>query len=41
LQHRMSYTTTIPGARAILLAMEHQNSTEVFALKDLHRELVG
>jgi carbamoyl-phosphate synthase large subunit len=41
LQHRMSYTTTIPGARAILLAMEHQNSTEVFALRDLHRELVG
>ena len=41
LQHRMSYTTTIPGARAILLAMEHQNSTEVFALKALHRELVG
>ena len=41
LQHRMSYTTTIPGARAILLAMEHQNSTEVFALKALHRELAG
>ena len=41
LQHRMSYTTTIPGARAILLAMKHQNSTEVFALKALHRELAG
>jgi len=37
----MSYTTTIPGARAILLAMAHQNSPEVFALKALHRELVG
>jgi carbamoyl-phosphate synthase large subunit len=39
LQHRMAYTTTIPGARAILLALDHQESSEVFALKALHLEL--
>ena len=39
LQHRMAYTTTIPGARAILQALDFQDSTEVFALKALHQEL--
>ena len=39
LQHRIVYTTTLPGAYAILQARSHQHSQEVNALKALHQRL--
>jgi carbamoyl-phosphate synthase large subunit len=39
LQHRIVYSTTIPGARAILLAMAHEEDRSVHALKTLHATL--
>ncbi len=41
LQHRIAYTTTIPGALAILAARGHQNSKEVHALKSLHQRIAN
>ena len=49
LQHRIAYTTTIPGARAIVNALVHarpgvnfsveHNDAAVYALKELHKQI--
>jgi len=41
LQHQVSYTTTIAGARATILALKAQQTTDVNRLQDLHQELQG
>ncbi|MCH8503116.1 MAG: carbamoyl-phosphate synthase large subunit [Ectothiorhodospiraceae bacterium] len=38
LHHKVSYTTTIAGARATVLALEHLDVTEVKRLQMLHKE---
>jgi carbamoyl-phosphate synthase large subunit len=38
LQHQVSYTTTIAGARATMLALKTLDTTEVNCLQDLHQE---
>jgi len=40
LQHKVSYTTTIAGAKATCMALKSQ-STEVNRLQDLHKEIAG
>ncbi|TPW18693.1 MAG: carbamoyl-phosphate synthase large subunit, partial [Halothiobacillaceae bacterium] len=40
LQHRLTYTTTMTGARAMCRAMKQQSMGEVNRLQDLHKELV-
>jgi len=39
LQHKVSYTTTIAGAKATCMALKSQSENEVNRLQDLHREL--
>ncbi|MFO1351568.1 MAG: carbamoyl-phosphate synthase large subunit [Gammaproteobacteria bacterium] len=39
LMHKISYTTTIAGARATCLALREQESSMIYRLQDLHREL--
>ncbi|MGY6519586.1 MAG: carbamoyl-phosphate synthase large subunit [Lysobacteraceae bacterium] len=41
LQHRLVYSTTIAGARALLLSTEHRGEGSVSSLQELHRELSG
>jgi carbamoyl-phosphate synthase large subunit len=41
LQHRITYSTTIAGGKAIVHALDFQDGREVFALKELHQELVA
>ena len=41
LQHKVTYTTTIAGARATILALKVLNITDVNRLQDLHQELRG
>jgi carbamoyl-phosphate synthase large subunit len=41
LQHKITYTTTIAGARATLLALKAYEAIEVNRLQDLHKELQG
>jgi carbamoyl-phosphate synthase large subunit len=41
LQHKVSYTTTIAGARATMLALKTKDVTDVNRLQDLHQELQG
>ncbi len=38
LHHKVSYTTTIAGARATCLALEYLDAGEVHRLQDLHKE---
>ncbi|MDM8569057.1 carbamoyl phosphate synthase large subunit, partial [Thiotrichales bacterium HSG1] len=38
LQHQVSYTTTIAGARATMLALKTLDTTEINRLQDLHQE---
>jgi len=40
LQHKVSYTTTIAGAKATCMALKSQ-STDVNRLQDLHKEIAG
>ena len=41
LQHKVSYTTTLAGARATCLALQyHQSENEVNRLQDLHQEVM-
>ncbi len=40
LQHRVSYTTTMAGAKATLLAIKATDAIEVNRLQDLHKEVV-
>ncbi|ALG66824.1 carbamoyl-phosphate synthase large subunit [Beggiatoa leptomitoformis] len=39
LQHKVTYTTTMAGARAMVLALKVNQSGEVNRLQDLHKEL--
>jgi carbamoyl-phosphate synthase large subunit len=41
LQHRLTYSTTIPGARALVQAIEFRNNPRVWSLQELHKELHG
>ena len=39
LQQRVTYSTTIAGAKALLNSLDHRGKGEVNALQELHREL--
>jgi carbamoyl-phosphate synthase large subunit len=39
LQHRVTYSTTVAGARALLHSLDHRGVGEVLALQELHKEL--
>ncbi|HWT15371.1 MAG TPA: carbamoyl-phosphate synthase large subunit [Patescibacteria group bacterium] len=39
LQHRVTYSTTVAGARALLHSLDYRNSERVSALQELHQEL--
>ncbi len=39
LQHRLTYSTTVAGARALIGAMDHYGSGDVTSLQELHRKL--
>ncbi|MBP7623635.1 MAG: carbamoyl-phosphate synthase large subunit, partial [Xanthomonadales bacterium] len=39
LQQRVTYSTTVAGARALLHSLDYRNSERVSALQELHREL--
>ncbi|MEO8162103.1 MAG: carbamoyl-phosphate synthase large subunit, partial [Arenimonas sp.] len=41
LQHRLTYSTTIPGARALIQAIDSRNHPRVWSLQELHEELHG
>ena len=41
LQHRVTYSTTIPGARALIQAIDSRNHPRVWSLQELHKELQG
>jgi len=41
LQHRLVYSTTIPGARALIQAIDTRNDARVWSLQELHKELHG
>ncbi|RJQ47677.1 MAG: carbamoyl-phosphate synthase large subunit [Gammaproteobacteria bacterium] len=41
LQHKVCYTTTLAGARAVALALQEAQHMQVYRLKDLHTELVS
>ena len=40
LQHKVTYTTTIAGARAACLAIKESDANEVHSLHDLHKEVL-
>ncbi len=39
LQHRLVYSTTIPGARALIQSMDTRGDARVWSLQEMHREL--
>ena len=39
LQHRLVYSTTIPGAKALIQSMDTRDNPRVWSLQELHREL--
>ncbi len=39
LQHKVSYSTTIAGARATCMALHHLNTENVASLQELHKEI--
>jgi carbamoyl-phosphate synthase large subunit len=41
LQHRVTYSTTIAGARALVHSLEFRGTGPVWALQELHKELEG
>jgi carbamoyl-phosphate synthase large subunit len=41
LQHRVTYSTTIPGARALIRATDTRGNPRVWSLQELHKELHG
>jgi carbamoyl-phosphate synthase large subunit len=41
LQHRVTYSTTIPGARALIRASDFRDNPRVWSLQELHKELHG
>jgi carbamoyl-phosphate synthase large subunit len=40
LQHKLSYTTTIEGARALCMAMGYTADEQVYRLQDLHQGIM-
>jgi carbamoyl-phosphate synthase large subunit len=38
LQHKISYSTTLAGARATCMALEYLNTSSVISLQSLHQE---
>jgi carbamoyl-phosphate synthase large subunit len=40
LQHKVSYTTTLSGAKAICLALQQRSTDRVYRLQELHQELM-
>ena len=41
LQHRVTYSTTVPGARALIQAIDSRNHPRVWSLQELHKEIHG
>jgi carbamoyl-phosphate synthase large subunit len=41
LQHRLVYSTTIPGAKALIQSIETRDNPRVWSLQELHGELNG
>lgn len=41
LQHRLVYSTTIPGAKALVQSMDTRDNPSVRSLQELHAELRG
>ena len=41
LQHRVTYSTTIPGARALIRATDTRGNPRVWSLQELHKEVHG
>src|SRR5690606_5429284 len=41
LMHRVTYSTTIPGARALVRATDYRDSPRVWSLQELHEETHG
>jgi carbamoyl-phosphate synthase large subunit len=39
LQHRVTYSTTVPGARALIKAIDTRHDPRVWSLQELHQEL--
>jgi carbamoyl-phosphate synthase large subunit len=39
LQHRVTYSTTVPGARALIQAIDSRNHPRVWSLQELHSEI--
>ena len=39
LQHRLVYSTTIPGARALIQSMDTRGDARVWSLQEMHSEL--
>ena len=41
LQHRVTYSTTVPGARALIQSIDSRDHPRVWSLQELHKELHG
>jgi carbamoyl-phosphate synthase large subunit len=41
LQHRVTYSTTVAGARALVHSLDFRGNGEVHSLQELHKELIG
>jgi carbamoyl-phosphate synthase large subunit len=41
LQHRVVYSTTIPGAKALIQSIDTRNDPRVWSLQELHKEVHG
>jgi carbamoyl-phosphate synthase large subunit len=41
LQHRVTYSTTVPGARALVQSMDARDNPRVYSLQELHKEVHG
>ena len=39
LQHRVTYSTTLAGARALVAAIDARNNPRVSSLQELHKEI--
>ena len=39
LQHRVTYSTTVSGANALLRSLDHRGAGDVLSLQELHKEL--
>jgi len=41
LQHRVTYSTTVAGARALVHSLDYHGAGEVHSLQELHKELTA